>query len=210
MQGRRIQRVGPSTLAVSLPVNWTREAGLKKGDIIFFIPENDGSLRLRASALAEREKKEKEFVINSDQCDQTGLLERIIVGNYILGHDIIKVVSSKRISNTHIEEIRRISRRLIGLGIIEETPTQIILQCSIDPAKFPIYMVVRRLYAIASTMHKEAIQGLYEMKIELAEEAIRREEDADMMYWLAARLLYSSQSNKEIVEKIREAKYPEH
>ncbi len=202
MQGRRVQKVGPSTLAVSLPNSWTKEAGLKKGDLIFFTPESDGSLKLRISSLAEQDEKVKEYVVNSDLCDQPGLLERIIVGNYLLGHDVIKIVSSKRISSAHSEEARGISRRLIGLGIIEETPMQIVLQCSIDPVKFPIYLVLRRLYAIASTMHKEAIQALCEMKMELAEEAVRREDDADMMYWLAARLLYSSQSSKEIAEKI--------
>ncbi|MCW3976253.1 MAG: phosphate uptake regulator PhoU [Candidatus Bathyarchaeota archaeon] len=202
MQGRRIQKVGPSTLTVSLPSSWTKEVGLKKGDLVFYIPQSDGSLKLRARELVEREKKVKEFVVNSDLCDREGLLERIIVGNYLLGHDIISIVSSKRISNSHSEEIRRISRKLIGLGIIEETPIRIILQCSIEASKFPIDMVVRRLYAIASTIHKEAIQALCEMKMELAEEAIRREEDADMMYWLASRLLYSAENSRDIVEKI--------
>ena len=202
MESRRVQKVGLSTLAVSLPVSWTKEIGLTKGDIVYFIPETDGSMKIRASELSEPKKTVREFIINSDLCDQEGLLERIIVGNYLLGHDIIKITSTRRITANNIKEIRSISRKLIGLGIIEETPLQIILQCSIDPAKFPIYTVIKRLFAIASTMHKEAIQALCEGKVELAEETIRREEDADMMYWLAARLLYSAQNSKEIAEKI--------
>jgi phosphate uptake regulator len=202
MEGRKVQKVGLSTLTVSLPSNWTKETGIQRGDIVYFIPEKDGSLRIRASSLSKPDKKESEFVINSDLCDKEGLLERIIIGNYLLGHDIIKIISSKRISTKHIQEIRKIGRKLIGLGIIEETPLQIILQCSIDPVKFPINSVVKRLFAIATTMHREAMQALSDMEVELAEEAIRREEDADMMYWLAARLLYSAQNNKSLAEKI--------
>ncbi len=202
LQGRRVQKVGPSTLAVSLPSNWIKETNVRKGDLIFFTPEPDGSLKLRVKEMAEREKKAKEFEIKADLCDQIGLLERIIVGNYLLGNDIIRVVSSKNLSTMHKEEIRGITHKLIGLGIIEETPMRIVLQCSIDPLKFPIDMVVRRLYEIASSMHSESIQALYESKIELAKEAIRREDDADMMYWLAIRLMYSAQENKEIAKKI--------
>jgi phosphate uptake regulator len=202
LQGRRIQKVGPSTLAVSLPSNWIKETGVRKGDLIFFTPESDGSLKLRIRAMTDREKKAKEFEIKADVCDQTGLLERIIVGNYLLGHDIIRIISSKNLYTAHKEEIRSIIHKLIGLGIIEETPMRIVLQCSIDPLKFQIDMVVRRLYEIASSMHKESIQALFESKIELAKEAIRREDDADMMYWLAIRLLYSAQGSKEIAQKV--------
>ena len=202
MQGRRIQKVGPSTLAVSLPSEWTKEQGLKKGDLIFFIPESDGSMKLKISSITEREKETEDFVINSELCDQSGLLERIIVGNYLLGRDMISIISSKRVTTQHIEEVRRVRHKLIGLGIIEETPMRIILQCSIEPMKFPIYMVVRRLYTIASTMHKESIQALSESNVELAREAVNREDDADTMHWLALRLLYSAQKNKEIAEKI--------
>ncbi|MCW4032904.1 MAG: phosphate uptake regulator PhoU [Candidatus Bathyarchaeota archaeon] len=202
MQGRRVQKVGPSTLAISLPSNWIKETGVRKGDLIFFTPESDGSLKLRVKAMSEREKKAKEFEIKADLCDQAGLLERNIVGSYLLGHDIIRIVSSKNLSTEYKEVIRGITYKLIGLGIIEETPMQIVLQCSIDPLKFPIDMVVRRLYEIASSMHRESIQGLLESKIELAKEAIRREDDADMMYWLATRLIYSAQVSKEITEKV--------
>jgi phosphate uptake regulator len=202
MKSRRVQKVGPASLAVSLPNDWTKEMEIRKGDLIFFKKESDGSLNLKARLIAEREKNIKEFEIKADLCNQPGMLERIIVSNYLLGHDIIRVISSKPLSKEHKEEIRGIIRKLIGLDIIEEGAMLTILQCSIDPLKFPIDMIIRRLYEIASTIHKESINVLFESNIEIAEEAIRREDDADMMYWLAIRLLYSAQGNKELTEKI--------
>jgi len=197
-----VQKVGYSTLSVSLPSEWVKDIGLKQGDLITFTPERDGSLRLMPGPPVEREVKAEDIVVNSDLCDEPRMLERVIVGNYVLGCDTLRVVSSKRIRSEHVEEVRRISRRLIGLSIIEETPNQIVLQCSIDPAKFQIDMLMRRLSIIVSTMHNESMQALVNFDMNLAEDTIRREEEADMIYWLALRLLLSAHRVQVVAEKI--------
>ncbi len=202
MEGRKIQRVGRATLAVSLPRAWVKETGIKQGDLVFCAPQKDGSLNIMLSTLAERKAEAKEYVVNSDLCGVTGILERIVVGNYVLGRDTVRVVSAKRIKPAHVAEVQKIVRKLMGMGIIEETPTQIILQCSIDAAKFPIPLVMRRLYIIASTMHKEAIQALVDSDRELAEGAARREDDADMIYWLIVRLLFMAQRERAIADQM--------
>ena len=202
MESRKVQRVGYSTLSVSLPSSWVKDVGLKRGDLVTFLPERNGSLKLMPSALVERKVEAEEFVINSDLCDESGMLERVIVGNYLLGRDTLRIVSSKRILSMHVEEVRGIMRRLIGLGMVEETPNQIILQCSIDPAKFKIDTLTRRLSVIAATMLSEATQALIEFDPKLAQDAIRREDEADMLYWLAVRLLISAQRVRAVAEKI--------
>jgi Na+/phosphate symporter len=90
----------------------------------------------------------------------------------------------------------------MGLGIVQETPERIDLQCSVDPTKFKLDMLMRRLVVIASTIYTEAMQSLTESNIELAEDAIRREDEADMMYWLAIRLLFSAQRDRVVADKI--------
>jgi len=202
MESRKVQRVGHSTYSVSLPKNWVKEAGLKPGDIVMLSEEKDGSLKLVPSNMIERKAQTEECVINSDLCTDPGMLERLIVGNYTLGLDSFSVVSSSRISRGHIDEIREITHRLMGLGIVQETPERIDLQCSVDPTKFKLDMLMRRLVVIASTIYSEAMQSLAESNVELAEDAIRREDEADMMYWLAMRLLLSSQRDRVVADKI--------
>jgi phosphate uptake regulator len=202
METRKVQRVGYSTYSVSLPKNWVREAGLKPGDIVMLTEEKDGSLKLVPSNMVERKAQTEECVINSDLCTDPGMLERLIVGNYTLGLDSFSVISSTRISRGHIDEIREITHRLMGLGIVQETPERIDLQCSVDPTKFKLDMLMRRLVVIASTIYSEAMQSLAESNIELAEDAIRREDEADMMYWLAMRLLLSAQRDRVVADKI--------
>jgi len=202
MESRKVQRVGYSTFSVSLPKDWVKESGLRQGDLVMLYPEKDGSLKLVPSNLVERKTQTEECVINSDLCTDPGMLERIIVGNYTLGLDSFSIVSSTRISRAHIDEIRRITHRLMGLGIVQEIPERIDLQCSVDPTKFKLDMLMRRLAVIASTIYSEAMQALTESDRELAEDAVRREDEADMMYWLAIRLLLSAQRDRAIADKI--------
>lgn len=201
MESRKVQKVGYSTMTVSLPSEWAKQNSVAPGDLVFLTSEKDGSLRVMPRQVAQREEAE-EYIINADECDETGMLERIIVGCYILGRDVIRVSSSTRIERAHNDEIRRVVRKLIGLGILEETPKNVLLQCSVDPAKFKLDMLVRRLSLIGSTILFEAVQSFTEGKRSLAEEAASREDEADTIYYLAVRLLLLAQVKPDIAEKV--------
>lgn len=187
-------------MTVSLPSEWTKQNNINPGDIVFVIPEKDSTLKIVPSQLLQKEEAE-EYIINADVCNEPRILERIIIGSYILGRDVIRVVSSRRIRKEHVDEVRGIIRKLIGLGILEETPKSILLQCAIDPAKFKFDLLFRRLSLIASTILSEAMQALAERNNSLAGEAINREDEADTIYYLAVRLLLSAQMNPDIAEK---------
>ena len=202
MESRKLQKVGYSTLSVSLPSNWVKEMNLKRGDSLFLVPEKDGSLKLFPSKLLKPREGIEEYICNADLCDDPKMLERIIVGSYILGRDIFSIISSERVHSGHIEETRGIMRKLIGLGIIEETPDRITLQCSVDPRKFQLDMLLRRLSIISLTIVKEALQALVDFDDSLAKDAIKREDEADMMYLLAMRLLVSAQRRREVADEI--------
>ncbi len=202
MDTRKLQKVGYSTLSVSLPSSWVKENGLKRGDNVFLVPENDGSLKVFPSDLVKSKEEVEEYICNADLCDDPKMLERVIVGSYILGRDLFSMISSERIRSEHAEEIRRVVPKLIGLGIVEETPDRITIQCSVDPRKFHLDMLLRRLSIISSTIVKEAIQALVESDDSLAKDAIDREDEADMMCLLAMRLLISAQRKREVAEEI--------
>ena len=200
METRKVQKVGYSTLSVSLPMNWTKKMEVKKGDIVFLSEETDGALRLTVDP--GKTDDNTVYMVNVDNCDNSEVLARVIVGNYVLGRNMIKVYSSRRLMREQIESIRRVTQRLLGIGIIEESERHLILQCSIDPNKFPLETVVRRLYVITSIMFKEIMDSLIDGDMELAKDAITREYEADTIYWLLARLLASAQQSRLVSEGI--------
>jgi phosphate uptake regulator len=202
MESRKLQKVGYSTLAVSLPSKWVKATDLKRGDNIFLIPEADGSLKLLPNKLAKPEDSIEEYICNADLCDEPRMMERIVVGSYILGRETFSVISSERVRGSHIEEIRKIIPKLIGLGIVEETSDRVTIQCSVDPRKFNIDMLFRRLSIISLTIVKESVQALVESNRSLAEDAIKREDEADAMALLSMRLLISAQRRREVADEI--------
>lgn len=200
METRKVQKVGYSTLSVSLPMNWTKKMEIKKGDLVFLSEETDGALRLTVDP--GKTEDNTVYMVNVDNCDNAEVLARVIVGNYVLGRNVMKVYSSRRLMREQIESIRGVTQRLLGIGIIEESERHLILQCSIDPNKFPLETVVRRLYVITSIMFKEIMNSLIDGDMELAKDAITREYEADTIYWLLARLLASAQQSRLVSEGI--------
>jgi len=200
LEPRKIQKVGYSTLSVSLPMNWAKKAGIKKGDIVFISEENDGALRITPEPAKTEDKNI--YVVNVDKCGNAKVLARIIVGNYVLGRNLIKVESKRRLMREQIESIRDVTQRLLGIGIIEESDRHLLLQCSVDPKNFPLSTVIKRLYVIISIMFKESIDALIDRDMELAKDAIAREYEADTIFWLLTRLLSSAQQSRVVSEAI--------
>lgn len=204
MESRKIQKVGASTLSVSLPKEWVVANALRKGDLLLFETMRDGALRVApgANAAGRPHPEDVEWIVNADLCEEPGLLARVIVGCYVIGRSAIRIVSKTRIKSEHLDEVRGAVGRLHGLGIMTETSDEIELQCAIDPTKFPMETVMKRLYTIAATMQKEAMEALERSDKRLAEDAMGRENEADRIYWLTLRLLLSAQTNPKVAEAI--------
>src|SRR5213593_2671669 len=174
MESRKIQKVGAATLTVSLPKEWADQRNLKKGDQVFLVQEGEALLILPGPLAEERARASSEVVVDADLCDTPGMLERVIVGNYVLGRERIIVRESQRLRSEHQDEVRRAVRRLMGIGIIEENPSKVVLQCSIEPANYPIEALLKRLYNLGATMLSESCESLAKGNAALAEAAMKR------------------------------------
>jgi len=188
MEARKVQRVGYSTLTVSLPRGWVQDVKLKAGDIVSIKREDDGSLKLIPGTEHKREEV-KNCIVNADLCNSPNLLTRVITANYILGHDTIQVVAIDELKKVHLEEIRATTQRLTGVSIVEQTLKQITLQSFVDPTRFPIYGLMRRLHIIMLSMLDASIKALVERRSELAVEVSYMEKESDKIYWLIVRQL---------------------
>jgi phosphate uptake regulator len=200
MERRKIQKIGYSTLCVSLPKEWIAERGINRGEFVYLSHEKDGSLRILTENLVNVQAEPLFFTINLELFHAPRLLERLIIGCYMMGAEIITITSSSRIQSPKIEEVRQIVSRTIGLSIIEETKTSIVLNCSIDPTKFTVRQLLRRQSAITATMLEESIESFLLAKSELASDVIKRENEANSIYRLITRLLFTAQSSSELAD----------
>jgi len=128
--------------------------------------------------------------INADACKDRELLTRMITGNYILGRDTIIVSCTDEMSSEQLNEIRSATRRLSGLGIVEQTPQEAVIQCFLDPSKYPITGLLARLHKVAVSMLETSMQALMDRRFSLALEVLELENEADRLYWLILRQIF--------------------
>jgi phosphate uptake regulator len=200
MEARKVQKVGYSTLIVSLPKDWVEEVSLKQGDIVSFRRESDGGITVYPGLTRDRENHR--YIIDADLCDSPNLLTRIITANYLTGHDTIQIISKKELSSRHLEEVRGVSRRLTGLGIVEQTLKSVTLQSFVDPTKFPIYGLMRRLQIILSSMLEQAVKSVVEGRMAMADEVLHMEEEADRIYWMIIRQLLLAVLDRRVAKEV--------
>lgn len=192
---RKVQRVGKSSLAISLPRNWVRQTGVKQGDVVTLSEDSDGALRLEPGYL---ERTSMKCTINADLSREKELLSRLVTGCYVLGYDTIVVSSKDELLPEQLEEIRRVVKRLRGLEIVELSMKMVTIQSFVDPTRFPVDGLIRRMHVMISSMFDAALNALRKGRPELANEALRIESEVDELYWLIVRQLLLALRHREI------------
>jgi phosphate uptake regulator len=72
-------------------------------------------------------------------------LGRQIIGQYLLGYDIIRIETKDKIDADIRNTVKTTVSSLIGLEIVEETYSQIVLQCLLEPSGFMPEKILRRI-----------------------------------------------------------------
>ena len=192
---RKIQRTSSGTFFVCLPKDWAERSGLDRGSVISVSETSDG--RLIIDTEYDVEPSPQTAVIKS-----TSHLEREIIEKYLLGYDAIQVEAKKRTSLSDRERVKQTSSRLVGLEIIEEDYSKIVMQCLLEPSAFPPERILRREYSIASGMHRDAVTALVEGDVHLAKNIVARDNEVDRLYFLLVRILRTVIQNPRLSEKL--------
>lgn len=195
MELRKLQRTSGGTFFVCLPKDWVERNGLDRGSSIAISEASDGRLVIDVKYGVERVPKM--VVINP-----TPLLYRETIEKYLLGYDVIRVEAKERISPGDREQVKQASSGLIGLEIIEEDYSRIVLQSLLEPSALSPEKILRREYSIASGMHRDAITALIEGDVHLAENVIARDNEVNRLYFLLVRILRTVIQNPDLSEKL--------
>ncbi len=195
MELRKVQCTNSGTFFVSLPKEWAERVGLGKGTVVAVSESIDGRLCLNPQQDVERKPL-------SVLLKPSPYLDREIVGKYLLGYDVIRVEAKNRISPEEREIVKRTSSHLVGLEIVEENYSSIVLQCLLEPASSSPEMVLRREYNIAASMHRDAARAFLEGDVHLAKNVIARDIETNRFYFLLVRMLRTIIQNPSLGEKL--------
>jgi phosphate uptake regulator len=192
---RKIQRTAGGTYFVCLPKSWADRYGVRKGAVIGVSQMSDGKLIMDAKFGVEQTPKAVTLAPGPH-------LSREIIAKYLLGFDIIRVEGKQRIGFGIRDVVKNSVRHLVGLEIVEEDHSGIVLQCLLEPSGFPPEKILRRGYSIALGMLRDIINAFVEGDKQLAKSVMARDDEANRLYFLLVRILRTIIQNPSLSEKL--------
>jgi len=201
MDIRRVQMTGGSSFIVTLPKEWAESIGLKKNDPLRLSPQQDGSIII-TTADSDVHSTYVTKIIDVNGLTDPDLVFRMLVGAYMSGFSLIEVVSSSRLSNTVLDVIGRMTQMAIGLEIIEEYDSRVVLKDLVDPSEMRMGKSLERMRVLVRNMMADASAALKNDTMSLVDDIIARDSDVDRLAWLITRQTNMFQRDVGLLKKI--------
>jgi AbrB family looped-hinge helix DNA binding protein len=153
---RRVLKAGHSSIAVTLPKPWAEAMNLRPGDLVVFDQNDDGTLYLKPAPLPGAAPPGVPYLIQARSFTTPGVLERLVIGAYRVGHDAIEIRTELPLAPERVEELHQSARGLIGVSVVAQEPNRILLQNFIDPSKYGLPQLVQRMKMILVAFLEES------------------------------------------------------
>ncbi len=196
MELRKLQRTPDGTYLVTIPKAWAKRVGLGAGSVVSYEERQDG--RLLLSPKIDEDRAPLEVVL-----DASPFVRREIIERYLLGYDIIRVQSKDSLPPDVREEVRKTTKRLVGLEVLEEDSRRIVLQCLVEPSLLNPERILRRLEMLSMPMQLDAVQSFVSSNGGLSKGVVERDEEVDRWYFLLVRLVRAAIADTYLLEKIK-------
>ncbi len=209
---RILQQIGSSIL-ISLPNEWIKKNSLGKGNSLTIETNIDNTISIYDNYQDEEIKIEFEYgqennnqQSKNDAAEQVEIKDKLIkillnkiFGAYLLGYNMINIHSKNQISFEDSETIKRATRKLIGLEIVDENSYNIHLQFLIDAKTLNIEKILSMMNSIITGMFKETIRSLSEgFGRDLKKKIDSRDDEIDRQYFLLVRVIRTAIMNKKL------------
>ena len=200
---RKVQFTGRSTYVLSLPKKWIEEMHVKAGDRVTLVRELDNSLSV-IPIFPETRESPNEVTTLILPSENGNTLRRKVVSIYLAGYNIIHLrLKSGRMNPALRDAVRELVRRnLVGTEMIADASDNITLQVLLSLPELSVNTAIRRMYLIASSMHKDAMSAVAELNCELAKEVIKSDDEVDRFSLYVLRNLVMATKNGRVLREM--------
>ncbi|MEM1586317.1 MAG: PhoU domain-containing protein [Candidatus Bathyarchaeia archaeon] len=195
LEVRKVQMTRSGTFFITLPKDWAIRNRIQRGSIVTSLITPDDKIIINPRYTAEPAPKATTIKLGSH-------ISRNVISKYLLGYDVITIEAKDRITPEQREIIKQTSSQLVGLEIIEEDQSKIVMQCLLEPAALSPEKILRREHLITSSMCKDSVVALLERDIHLAKNVIARDNEVDRLYFLLVRVLRTIIQNPSLSESL--------
>ena len=198
-ESRRVQKVGYNSLSVSIPKQYVKDMNLKQGDSLLFREDSDGTLRLIPATKAREAAR---ATLKAEQAGSPEMLARLIVGAYALGYDTIEVTGREPLDHVTTNRVIDTVKRLRGMEVVESDARHMVAQSFIDPTKFPVDSLIKRLQMLVTGSLERVTASLNLDQTGSLGDISSVKEEIDELYWLILRQLLVALNRRELASEI--------
>ncbi|OKY77831.1 MAG: Phosphate uptake regulator PhoU [Candidatus Methanohalarchaeum thermophilum] len=198
MESRKIYKSGGSTYVMSLPKEWVKKMELEEGDSIF-LSKSDKSINIYPERGGSTVKK---ATIDSSKIPSPEALQRVVIAYYLIGTSTIVIEFNSNNRSELKQKIEKAINNLMGIELVEDIGDEITLEIFIDYKRMTLPKVLKRIYNIVNSMLNDLEKGTKFKKQQMIEDALKRENEVDKLYFLAIRELKYATSFQAIQEQV--------
>jgi len=196
---RKVNRVGQTTLTVSLPSKWVDENKIKKGDELEIEIEGK-NLTLSKNKI---NKEKKNITLTIDEYDyielakHLGLIYKLGYDKITLKHKNEKIYYPKTNKERDLKEtIKKITERLIGAEIVSQSKEKTEIECFISESPPELEKIEKRIYYLFKDLTKDIIDNIGKSYHEFHETIYDRHDNISKFIMYFLRSLYSSDKSE--------------
>jgi len=154
---RKVVKLGPATLVVSLPSKWARKTNVNAGDEVELDEREDGLL-ISTERTSRKLKESLEFN------QKNRLMSRIVAGKYMKGVDELEVkVGSTAISRV----IQKRVDQMIGMEIVDQSKDRLLIKSLGISEEDNIETISRRILYLLQSISDESLNAIKNKETDL-------------------------------------------
>ena len=200
---RKIQFSGKSSYMLALPKKWVEEMGLGAGDSVAVERQGDSSL-IVTPRVGKIMSGKAEALIEVSSKNRTDSIVRRLISIYLLGYSTIHIKAKEGpLTSAQRDAVKEASRRhLIGTEIIADSREGITLQVLLSYPELSVKNVLKRMFLIAESMHRDSIRALVKLDKDTAAAVTKSDDEVDRFSLYAIRQLNMAVQNDFILREI--------
>ena len=173
--------MGGSTYSLTLPKKWVDELQVKAGDNVTIVRNLNKSLTVFPAVEEKNLALSTIGIATISQNDSNDAIRRKIIAMYLAGYYTIEIkAKGVKIQLNHARTIKNLARStLIGTEIIESSSGTIKLQVLTRLPDLSFDVALKRMYLMASNMHREAIEAFSNVDKTSAEGIVNMDDEVD-------------------------------
>ena len=201
---RKIQFTGKSSYIVTLPKDWIRELGLKRGDQIKIVRKGSSALEIYPPKHEARSPKKENAILEIGIKEEPPSIVRKLISLYFLGFKSITVrPKGDRLSPSQRSTVKEsVKSMLMGSEITSDSSNGITVQVLVNLLELSVDGAFKRMIHLAKSMCSDAILAVRENNKELAKEVISTDDEVDRFGFYIIRQLKIAIQNDHILKEI--------